>query len=297
LLSDGREWSTDELRRELAQRLELSNEELQELAGNSGQTAWVNRTSWALVRLGQSGAILKTRPKHYRITDVGHAMLHQPGTAAAPPAPRSETERATPPAVSGRLEPYVSSAARIERAPLDRMLQADRELQSALTRELLQRIKEQSPTFFEGLVLDLLQAMGYGGSREDAANRLGQSGDGGVDGVIREDPLGLDLIYVQAKRWSNTVGRPDIQQFVGALTGKRAAKGVFITTSSFSTEARGYVDTLEQRVVLVDGDDLARLMVQHDVGVSVEHEFFAKKIDLDYFGVEELAPSDELDPR
>jgi restriction system protein len=149
------------------------------------------------------------------------------------------------------------------------------------------RVQEQTPEFFEQVVLDVLQAMGYGGSREDAAERLGRSGDGGVDGVIREDTLGLDLIYVQAKRWTNTVGRPEIQQFVGALNGQRASKGVFITTSTFSRDVIDYADSVNPRVILVDGKQLADLMVAHDVGVSVESRYEIKRVDLDYFGVEE----------
>ena len=129
--------------------------------------------------------------------------------------------------------------------------------------------------------------MGYGGSREDAAERLGRSGDGGVDGVIREDKLGLDLIYAQAKRWTNTVGRPEIQQFVGALNGQRANKGVFITTSTFSREAIAFADSVNPRVILVDGPELTDLMLDHDVGVTVATRYEIKRIDLDYFGVED----------
>ena len=125
---------------------------------------------------------------------------------------------------------------------------------------------EQSPAFFEQLVLDVLRAMGYGGTHETAVSRLGQSGDEGVDGVIREDELGLDLIYVQAKRWQNSVGRPEVQKFFGALHGKRASKGVFITTSSFTADAASYAESVTPRVILVDGKELARLMIEYGVG-------------------------------
>ena len=164
---------------------------------------------------------------------------------------------------------------------------AYRELRTALAGEVLDRVREQSPDFFEQVVLDVLQAIGYGGPREDAAERLGRSGNGGVDGVIREDKLGLDLIYVQAKRWANTVGRPDIQQFVGALNGQRASKGVFITTSTFSRDAIEYADTVNPRVILVDGKHLGELMLDHDVGVTIATRYDIKRIDLDYFGVED----------
>jgi restriction system protein len=164
-------------------------------------------------------------------------------------------------------------------------------LRSALAAELLDRVFEQSPEFFEQLVLDVLHAMGYGGSREDAAERLGQSGDEGVDGVIREDRLGLDLIYVQAKRWKKVVGRPEIQRFFGALHGQRATKGVFITTSSFSKEAVAYADGETPRVILVDGKELAQLMIEHAVGVTVSREYELKRLDLDYFATEDEADS------
>jgi restriction system protein len=171
--------------------------------------------------------------------------------------------------------------------PEERAASAYRELRATLASDLLERVSEQSPEFFEGLVLDVLHAIGYGGSREDATERLGRTGDEGVDGVVREDRLGLDLIYVQAKKWSNPVGRPEIQRFVGALHGQRASKGVFITTSSFSREAVSYADSVSPRVILVDGPELAQLMIDHGVGVSVATMYEIKRIDLDYFGADE----------
>ena len=174
-----------------------------------------------------------------------------------------------------------------EQTPEERIDSAYRELRSALAAELLDRVFDQSPEFFEQLVLDVLHAMGYGGSRDDAAERLGQSGDGGVDGVIREDALGLDLIYVQAKRWKNVVGRPEIQKFFGALHGQHATKGVFITTSTFSKEAVEYADGVTPRVILVDGKELAQLMIEHAVGVTVSREYELKRLDLDYFVTED----------
>jgi restriction system protein len=140
-----------------------------------------------------------------------------------------------------------------------------------------------SPEFFERLVVDLLVAMGYGGSRSEAGERVGKTGDDGIDGIIKEDKLGLDTVCIQAKRWQNTVGRPEIQAFVGSLAGNRARKGVFITTSRFSREAREYVQRIEQKVVLIDGETLAELMIDHNVGVSEESRYIVKKIDMDYF--------------
>lgn len=168
--------------------------------------------------------------------------------------------------------------------PPDEMMDsAYAHLTSTLASEIVDRIHQVSPEFFEKLVLDVLIAMGYGGSQAEAQEHVGRAGDGGIDGIIREDRLGLDMIYVQAKRWERNIGRPDIQQFVGALQGHRARKGVFITTSTFSREARDYAAALDVRVSLIDGTTLARLMIEHNVGVSVERVYQVKRMDSDYF--------------
>jgi len=149
----------------------------------------------------------------------------------------------------------------------------------------LKRIREVPPAFFEALVVDLLVAMGYGGSRKDAGQALGRSGDGGVDGMIKEDKLGLDVVYVQAKRWKNgnTVGRPEVQAFAGSLEGHRARKGVFITTSKFTQDAIQYIQRIEKKIVLINGEELAQLMIDHNVGVTEVANYTVKKIDNDYF--------------
>tara|TARA_B100002003_G_scaffold89410_1_gene83589 strand:+ start:2108 stop:2572 length:465 start_codon:yes stop_codon:yes gene_type:complete len=149
--------------------------------------------------------------------------------------------------------------------------------------DLLVRIGDNSPEFFESLVVDLMLAMGYGGSRLDAGQALCKSGDEGIDGIIKEDKLGLDIVYLQAKRWEGSIGRPDIQKFVGALHGKRAKKGVFITTGSFTQDAKGYVSTIDPKVVLIDGQMLAELMIDHGIGVSTVTSYEIKRADLDYF--------------
>lgn len=156
-------------------------------------------------------------------------------------------------------------------------------LREQLAQELLSRILSCSPTFFEQLVVELLVKMGYGGSRRDAGERIGQTGDGGIDGIIKEDRLGLDTIFIQAKRWQGTVGRPEIQKFVGALQGQRAKKGVFITTSSYTAEAADYASRIDIKVVLIDGKRLADLMMDFDVGVSAAASYVVKRIDSDYF--------------
>ena len=160
---------------------------------------------------------------------------------------------------------------------------AHRTLRAALASDLLDRLKSGSPQFFERLVLDLLVAMGYGGSREDAAQAVGRSGDDGIHGIIKEDKLGLESIYLQAKRWENSVGRPVVQGFAGSLEGQRARKGVFITTSKFSQEAHDYVRRIEKRIVLIDGEQLTNLMIDHGVGVADVVTYDVKRIDEDYF--------------
>lgn len=178
-------------------------------------------------------------------------------------------------------------AGEVEDVPPEVRLDAiQREVQSALAAEILERIASCSPAYFERLVVQLMIKMGYGGSREEAGRAVGRSGDGGIDGVINEDRLGLDAIYLQAKRWSNVVGRPDIQQFVGALAGQRASKGVFITTSRFTQEAREYAASSNYKVVLIDGERLADLMIEHDLGVSVAATYQLKRIDSDFFSEE-----------
>lgn len=148
---------------------------------------------------------------------------------------------------------------------------------------MLDTIKDNSPAFFEQLVVDLLVKMGYGGTRRDAGQAIGRAGDEGIDGIIKEDRLGLDIIYIQAKRWENPVGRPEIQRFVGALQGQRARKGIFITTSTFTPHARDYVEIINNKIILIDGEELAKLMIDYNVGVSVIATYELKQVDTDYF--------------
>ncbi len=171
------------------------------------------------------------------------------------------------------------------RAPLEQIESAHQLLRSAVRTDLLQLIRKCTPAFFERLVIELLVKMGYGGSLRDAAQVVGKSGDGGIDGIIKEDKLGLAAIYVQAKRWlDKTVGRPDVQQFAGALAGNKATKGIFITTSTFTREAVEFAKSVSNsKIVLIDGDELAELMIDHNVGVSVAQVYEVKRIDSDYF--------------
>jgi len=175
----------------------------------------------------------------------------------------------------------------IQRVPTDfsqtQIETAYQRVRQGLAAELLQTVKSCSPAFFERLVIDLLVKMGYGGTRRDAGQAIGRSGDGGIDGIIKEDRLGLDIVYIQAKRWDNTVGRPEIQKFAGALQGQRARKGIFITASDFTKAAREYVALIDSKIVLIDGDTLAQLMIDYNIGVATTGAYELKRIDSDYF--------------
>lgn len=294
-LDDGQEQPVRTLRNSLATQFGLSEQELEERLPSGRDRTYRNRVGWALTHLKGAALVESPRRGVYRITDRGQAVLTQTTalqrvdlrTLGAFDEYRQFRSHDEGDESSAGVTTIPTSAEASTETPTERMESAARELRSALAADVLDRVREQAPDFFEQVVLDVLQAIGYGGSREDAADRLGRSGDGGVDGVIREDKLGLDLIYVQAKRWANVVGRPDIQQFVGALNGQRATKGVFITTSTFSREARGYAEAVNPRVILVDGQQLAELMIDHDVGVTVETTYRIRRVDLDYFEAED----------
>ena len=173
-----------------------------------------------------------------------------------------------------------------DKTPEESLEIAYQRIRNDLASDLLQRLNACSPAFFERLVVEVIVKMGYGGTRQDAGKAIGKSGDGGIDGIIKEDKLGLDAIYIQAKRWENTVGRPEIQKFVGALTGLRAKKGLFITTSNFSSDSEDYVSRIDAKIVLIDGETLAQLMIEYNVGVSTINTYEVKKVDSDYFSEE-----------
>ncbi|MCE9604750.1 MAG: restriction endonuclease [Planctomycetia bacterium] len=229
----------------------------------------VNYPQHGLMKLTPKGkAFLATKPRALTIAD----LTKIPGF--------KENWNSTPGKTSS------SKAEQGNLTPEERIDSAFEELENDLARELLDQIAQSTPGFFERLVVDLLLKMGYGGSFQDAGRALGKSGDGGIDGIIKEDKLGLDLIYIQAKRWEGTVGRPEIQKFMGALAGNRSKKGVFITTSSFTGDAIRYATSLEAKIVLIDGGLLAELMIEHDVGVAPQSTRTIKRIDADYFAEE-----------
>jgi restriction system protein len=297
LLEDGQDHAIADIRSELARRFALAQSDLDERIPSGRVTTFQNRVGWAATYLYRTK--LTERPKRaaYRITDRGrHVLAEHPDRvdlkALSQFAELAEFRRAKPAAGSTVDVPSLQSGE--EQTPEERIDSAYRELRSALAAELLDRLLDQSANFFEKVVLDVLRAMGYGGSQDHSVEHIGKSGDEGVDGVIREDRLGLDLIYVQAKRWQNVVGRPEIQKFIGALHGQRAAKGIFITTSRFSKESIEYTDNVTPRVVLIDGVELTELMIDYRVGVSISHAYQLKGLDLDYFLTEDWEPAEPV---
>jgi restriction system protein len=286
LTEDGTEHNIADLRDALAVEFGLTEDDLAERIPSGRVTTLQNRVGWAATYLYRCKLLERPRRAHYKISNRGHEVLAQhPDRVDLTVLEQFEEleefrQRSRPTKQTAQVES--SSAPPESVTPEERIDNAYRELRGALASEVLDRVREQSWQFFETLVLDILRKMGYGGPHGDS-QRLGRSGDEGIDGVIREDALGLDLIYVQAKRWTNNVQRPDIQRFFGALHGQRAAKGVFITTSDFSPRAREYADDVSPRVILVDGRQLAELMIDNDVGVTVEQAYELKRLDLDYF--------------
>lgn len=270
----------------LADEFALTSEERAQLLPSGRQPTFYNRVGWARAYLKQAGLLESTRHNHLTISERGKEVL-----ASAPDRIDMGFLERFPEYLAFRSRTRPSKGEDLETQGFPDHLTPEESLDSAYRRareelagELLDHIRRSSPVFFERLVVELLAKMGYGGSREDAARAVGQTGDEGIDGIIDEDRLGLDAIYVQAKRWSdNPVRRTDIQQFVGALHGKRARKGVYITSSRFTDEARQYVANIDPRVVLIDGKRLAQLMIDHDVGVSIVARYDLKKIDSDFF--------------
>jgi restriction system protein len=276
----------------LAQHFRLTADELALRLPRGGQTKFVNRLAWAKAHLKAAGLIESPRRGVYRLTDRGQQIL-----ATRPASINMAFLSQFPEYVAFRrgtaepADPTADRAAAVtsandERTPDDLIDEGYRQLRTALAVDLRERIADISPPAFEQLVVDLLRAMGYGGPQEDSGIVVGRGGDEGIDGLIREDRLGLETIYVQAKRWTNTVGRPDIQRFAGALQGQRARKGVFITSSTFSSEAKDYAGSIQTTIVLIDGAQLAELMIDHDVGVTTSKRLHIKRVDSDYFDEE-----------
>jgi restriction system protein len=263
----------------------LSEEEQQETI-KTGPTKISNRTGWAMSHLTKAGLIHKIAKAAYRATDKGVSYLKQhKGPITVADLREIEGWKEAWDAGSKKREDgkKVPVAIIQDTTPEEQIDRAIANLDEALNDELLEHLRTVDPFRFEQIVIDLLFSMGYGGSREEAAKVTKKSGDEGIDGIINEDRLGLDVIYVQAKRWQNTVGRKEIQSFVGALAGKQANKGVFITTSDFASTATEYAQMVTQKVILIDGLRLADLMIEHNIGISITRTISLKRIDSDYF--------------
>lgn len=280
----------------IADDFNLSEEERQTLLPSGRQRVLHNRIHWAKFYMTKAGLLASPGRGRFVATQAGKDLLATKpaqidvSTLMKLPAFRefykSEASTASAPSESDMPNGLAKPQATTPEEQIEAAYQA---LQASLRADLLDRIGKNNPAFFEQLIVDLLVAMGYGGSHKDAAKQLGRSGDGGVDGVINEDRLGLDRVYVQAKRYAagNSVGRPDVQAFVGSLVGLGATKGVFVTTSTFSAQAREFVKHLSQRVVLLDGANLADLMIEHGIGVRTSRAIEFKRLDEDFFAEED----------
>jgi len=287
LSSDGQEHAFREAINALAELFQLTAEERRELLPSGKQPIFDNRVGWAKTYLSKAGLLDITRRAHFQITDKGKEVL------ATNPAEinnaylrqyasfREFTNQAKPADKDTEIPIHQG-----ETTPDEQIALAYQELTQPLVDEVIANVLKATPLFFEQLVVDLMIAIGYGGSRKEAGQATQATNDDGIDGIIKEDRLGLDTIYLQAKRWQNTVHRPEIDKFIGSLTRNRARKGVFITTSGFSEGAREAVSNLDMKVVLIDGRQLAELMIEHNLGVTRKDLYEVKQLDSDYFSEE-----------
>jgi len=283
--ADGKEHSLAETRPLLAAEFNISIADQEDLLPSGRQPRFANRVAWARVYLQQAGLLLSPRRGWFRFSDLGRKLLEAPPEridvkflGQYPQFAEFRRRRGD----VGEESVTTDTGAELE-TPEEALEAAHVKMQASLASELLGRVKAGSPTVFERMVVEFLLRMGYGGSRTDVGQVVGKSGDEGIDGIISEDRLGLDIVYQQAKKWDGTVGRPEVQKFVGALHGRRARKGVLITTGTFSTDAKCYVEQIEPKVVLIDGRRLAELMIDFEVGVSTTTTYRVKRVDSDYF--------------
>ena len=278
---------------QIADTLSLSDVDREEMLPSGTQRLLHNRIHWAKFYMTKAGLINSPKRGVFVASPAGHSLLATNPTKIDVEALKAYPafvafHSASAATVTRSEAPAAAAAATSASTPEEQIDAAHAVLTSVLRADLLARIAEQNPAFFERVIVDLLVAMGYGGSHENAAMRLGKSGDGGIDGIVDEDRLGLDRIYVQAKRYAagSTVGRPEIQGFVGSLVGLGATKGVFVTTSGFSKQALDYAKALQQRVILIDGARLSELMVEFGVGVRASRTIVVKRLDEDFFSDE-----------
>jgi len=270
----------------LTNQFNLTDEEQRQLLPSGQQTIFYNRVGWARTYMKKAGLLESTRRGYFRITGRGLEALKQDPSKIDNSYLEQFEEFRDFKALTREKSAEAKEVEEQEKTPLEVLESAYQNLRNGLANDLLQQIKASPPSLFENIVVELLVKMGYGGSRKDAGKAIGKTGDEGIDGIIKEDRLGLDIIYIQAKRWEHSVGRPEIQRFAGALQGQRARKGIFITTSTFSQEAYDYVDAIDSKIVLIDGELLAQSMIDSNVGVTSDRIYEIKRIDLDYFAEE-----------
>ncbi len=280
---DEGEHSLAEAQEAVAKEFHTPAKEREQLLPSGRQGTFYSRVGWAKAYLQKAGLIESTGWGRFRVTSRGKDVLRtRPSRIDLKTLSQFSGFKAlgNPGGDAGSTAPAPAESARTPEELLEDSYQA---LRRRLADDLLEQIKRCSPRFFEKLVVDLLLKMGYGGSRKDAGELVGPSGDEGIDGLIKEDRLGLDVVYIQAKRWADKVGRPVVQAFAGSLEGKRARKGVLITTSEFSSDASDYVKQIEKKIVLIDGETLSGLMIDNDVGVLTSETYALKRMDADYF--------------
>lgn len=282
LLEDGKTHDSSALLNHLAQHFRLTATEINERTP-SGRNRLGNRMSWTRMELRNAGLLEYIEGGASRITERGRKVLAE-NPARIDKTFLNQFEEYRNVLKRDGTDPQEKLANTLDGdTPEENLKEAYDTIRSYLANEILEEVKNCSSSFFERLVVDVLVGMGYGGSREEAGQAVGGAGDGGIDGIINEDRLGLEVIYIQAKRWEGTVGRPEIQKFAGALAGRKAGKGVFITTSTFTNDAWEFVKMLNTRIILIDGRQLADFMIDYNVGVTTEAVYELKRIDNTYF--------------
>lgn len=281
---DKKEHSLQDAVNNLANYFKLTDEEIRELLPSGQQEVFRNRVGWARSYMKQAGLIETTRRGYFRIAQRGlDVLLKNPKKIDVKFLDQFaefrdfRKRKKTKPRREKEFEEQKG------KTPIEQFETANENLLNELANDILHQIKNSPSQLFEKIVVEVLVKMGYGGSRKDAGKAIGRSGDEGIDGIIKEDKLGLDIIYIQAKKWENTVGRPEIQKFAGALQGQRARKGIFITTSNFSKEAYDYASRIDTKIIMIDGEQLTQYMIDYNVGVTPVSSYEIKRIDLDYF--------------
>ncbi len=286
ITGDKKEHTLQEVRDSLAKYFNLTEEERSKLLSKSKQQIFNNRVGWTRTYLKKAGLLEYSGVGSFIITGQGLKVLQEkPSKINIKYLKRFPEflEFIKPPKKERKIKDKGVGLILEEKTPEDLLEIGYEKYQEKLLSDLLEKVRQYSPEFFERIVIELLVSMGYGGSFEDAGKAIGKSGDEGIDGIIKEDRLGLDVIYIQAKRWTNPVGRPEIQKFAGALLGKKAKRGVFITTSTFSESAIEYARNVENKIILIDGEQLTKYMIENGIGVSEVASYKINKINLDYF--------------